>query len=407
MKRKHYSLIVCSLPLLCLGVISLFNFYIDPYQIFSENRDAVYRDKPALHANMRMHKAHQVSLQKPNALILGTSKAIQGIPTQHSFFNDKRVYNLAVPLATMNALTYLLRHAQDNHPLSSVVLALDFLSFNTRARTDGPAAGFQTSRLDGHEESSKYYWQDYLSALTSMDALRASFRNNEGHRVLTGLGGREDAEIRSRLKDGGHRSNTIKIEEFFTNAVYLPKPHRKFSFTTPKESSLFWYEQFMRSVYQNDIPTQLLISPNHARLNELIYQAGLWPQFEQWKRRLVAINELVAKEFDKEILTLWDFSMPGTITTEAFPEAGDELSQMKYYYEAIHFNQTTGSLILDRLAKRSSIDKTDTTEPFGIELDANSIDQTLATINERQSDFRKRYSDYVIELRQMIDGNQE
>lgn len=417
MNTRQYALSVVIAPLLCLGAITVFNYHVDPYQIFSADRAAIYRNKPALHANMRMHKAYQVTIQKPDSLILGTSKAIQGIPTQHTFFNAKRVYNIAVPLASMKELSYLLRHAQANQRLQSVVLALDFLSFNTRARTDGPAAGFQPARLDGHSKSTRYHWLDYLSALTSSDALAASFesikasrsesKNRNEHRVLTGLGGRQDTEIRSRLTDGGHRSNTVKIEEFFTNAVFLPAPHREFSFSTPSEDSFYWYEQFLRTVYQQNISAELLISPSHARLNELIYQAGLWPQFEQWKRRLLAINQIVAAQFGKDAIILWDFSMPGPITTEPFPDAGDTQTQMKYYYEAIHFNQHTGSLILDRLSSKRSDFTDKSVEPFGIKLEADNLEKILLTTSLRQADFRKRFPEYVSELKQITDRNTE
>jgi len=411
---QQYALVTLLAPLVVLAGIAVVNRVIDPYQIFSAQPQGTYADKPALHANMRLHKAFQVRLQKPDTLILGTSKAIQGVPTQHALFNGGRVYNLAMPLASMKELTYLLRHANTIEPTAQVVLALDFLSFNALARTDGPAAGFLPARLSGHKLSRRTPIEDYLAATISLDALLASIdawkaRNTQApvamgdespeHRVMTGRGGRLDTEIRSRLSDGGHRSNTLKIEEFFTNAVYLPTPHRQFSFTSSNENSLYWFEQFLRTLHQNNITAFMFISPSHARLNELIDAAGLWPLYEQWKRRMLALSIQVAREYAQEPYDLWDFSAPGKITTEPFPEAGDSDYPMRYYYESIHFNQHTGTMVLDSVY--GSFDSPSSTLPgntFGQRLTADNIESVLLNNKDSQHRFREQYPVYRHEL---------
>ncbi len=386
MNMRRYALLSVILPVLVLLAVALSNRVTDPYQIFSAHRDAIYNDKPALHPNIRMHKANQVKLQAPDTLILGTSKAIQGIPVDHAYFAGRRVYNLAVPLASMKELTLLLRHAQAVHPITDVVLSLDFLSFNSLARSDGPASGFVPDRLLGNERSQQHYWLDCQSALISADAIQASLAVNSTrraikralatgaatnytkdapgrlgpvpaigtHRILTGLGARTDAEVRSRLSDGGHRSNTLKIEEFFTSAVYLPAPLRQFQFATADEDSLYWYEQFIRTLHENNIRASLAISPSHARLDELIDAAGLWSQWETWKRSMLSINLELADEYAQTPYALFDFSIPGSITTEPFPETGNAEYRMKYFFESIQFNQHTDTLMLDRLIFRTT-----------------------------------------------------
>ena len=414
---RRYVIVVVLGPLLCLVALAVMNRLVDPYQIFSAERHGVYDDKPALHANMRLHKAFQVRLQKPDALILGSSKAIQGIPTEHALFEGQRVYNLAMPLASMKELTLLLRHANATTPVKRVVLGLDFLSFNALARSDGPAAGFRPERLLGNEKSTSPI-DDYLSALISLDALRASIevllmRNHHRagamgngtseHRVLTGRGGREDPEIRSRLLDGGHRSNTLKIEEFFTSAVYLPAPYRQFSFKNHDEDSLYWFEEFLRTLHENNIAASLFISPSHARLNELIHAAGLWDTFEQWKRQMLALTLSVARAYDEAPHEILDFSLPGDITTEPFPDAGDSDYRMRYYYESIHFNQRTGTRELDRL-NRAGADAIPLTTEFGRVMTEDNIDTLLREIQERQARFRDEYPDYRQELLRIVES---
>ena len=418
---QRYFLAIVLAPLAALLIIATANRVIDPYQIFSADRQAVFSDKPALHANMRLHKAFQTRLQKPDTLILGSSKAIQGLPTQHALFGDGRMYNLAMPLASMKELTYLLRHANDITPSTQVILALDFLSFNAMARQDGPAAGFQPARLAGHDQSHALPFTDYLAATISLDAILASVdawkvrgtltapvdvQISPPYRVMTGLGGRLDAEIRSRLNDGGHRSNTLKIEEFFTNAVYLPAPHRQFSFASSEQDSLYWFEQFLRTLHQNNVKSSLFISPSHARLNELIDAAGLWPLYEQWKQRMLSLTTQIAKEFGQEPYTLWDFSAPGDITTEPFPEAGDSDYQMRYYYESIHFNQRTGARVLDRLlqGENFSTSAEALTPVFGQVLTTENIDAVLMQNRTLQKSFSEQFPEYREELNEIVQG---
>ena len=402
---SRYALVVLGVVLGGLAAAALLNRATDPYRIFSSDRRAVYTGYPALHANMRLHKAHQVNLQKPNALVLGTSKAIQGIPLDHPRFAGRRVYNLAMPLATMEENARLLRHALANGPLEDVVLAVDFLSFNVRARTDGPAAGFVRRRLKGAPEGDAALAPDYLAALLSLDALRASvavLRGAEGgeHRVLTGLGGRQDAEIRSRLADGGHRSNTRRIEAFFTDSVYLPAPHREFALEADGADSIAWFEDFLRTAHARDVPTTLLIGPSHARLDELIRVAGLSSAHEDWKRRLVASNERVARELDREPFALWDFTPPGPVTTEPFPEAGDAGTRMDGYYEAIHFNQATGARVLDRIGGGPGTDA----DAFGVTLASGNLEEVLRRARDARDAFRRANPDRTDELEAIVEG---
>jgi len=184
---KRYPYLVVLVPALALLCIAILNYVVDPYRIFSSDTDALYSNYPALHSNLRLHKAYQVNLQKPDTIILGTSKAIQGIPLNHTYFKGKSTYNLAAPLASMREIYGLFMHAQANNRLKEVVFVVDFLSFNVNARVDGPAAGFVESRLKTPLVQSMY-WQDYLAAIASADALRSSIdvivpADNPSHRL--------------------------------------------------------------------------------------------------------------------------------------------------------------------------------------------------------------------------------
>lgn len=402
---KKYPIVLIATPIIGLLSALMINFLTDPYQIFTSEKNAIYSQKPALHPNLRMHKAYQVKLQKPDTLIMGTSKAIQGFPLFHPSFYKKNLYNLAAPLSSMKENYHLLQHAQANKPIKEVILAIDFLSFNSLARSDGPAAGFVEARLDKPNKARSNYKQDYIAALGSWDALNESINSlvpseNSTHRILNGIGGREDNEITTRLSDGGHRSNSLSIEGFFINAVYLSAPYRKFEFENGLDNSFDWYEKYLDTVYSNNINAKLLIGPSHARLWELIHTAGLWPKFEHWKKRLVAINERLSKKHHKTAIELWDFTAVNRITAENFPKAGDVATRMKYYYESVHFSQRTGRLVLDKINAYQPLEDLPTN--FGLRLTGESIDSTLLELRDGQREYRLKNPELIDELRGVI-----
>lgn len=396
---KNYSIWLAAIPIVALIIVATLNYFVDPYRIFSSNKDALYSNYPALHPNLRLHKTYQVNLQKPDTIILGTSKAIQGVPLDHAQLKDKAVYNLAAPLASMREIYHLLLHAQANNPLQEVIFVVDFLSFNVLARTDGPAAGYVESRLKNPDDGSRY-WPDYLAATVSADALNASVSvlrpdENPSHRVLNGVGGREDDEIASRLSDGGHRTNSQKIESFFVDSVLLAAPYRRFSTFDEQDDSLLWFERFVEEVQRLDIKTNIVIGPSHTRYWELLYQGGLWQQYEQWKIAMVDINQKIAQQNGKPELPLWDFSLPNSITSELFPAAGDSATKMQFYYEAVHFNQHTGGLMLDRVYDQT---KNDLPANFGILLNKASVFQINSELAAGLNVFREQNAETVKEL---------
>jgi len=400
---KNYPLLLALVPVLALVCVALLNYFVDPYRIFSSDKSALYSDYPALHPNLRLHKAYQVNYQKPDTIILGTSKAIQGVPLDHSYFNEKSVYNLAAPLASMREIHHLLLHAQSNKPLKEVIFVIDFLSFNVLARTDGPAAGFVEGRLKNPNDTS-VYWPDYLAATISADALKASVSvlrpaDSPSHRVLNGRGGRADDEIASRLSDGGHRSNSQKIEAFFVDSVLLAAPYRRYATSSKQDDSLVWFERFVDEAQRLGMKTTLIIGPSHTRYWELLNQGGLWQQFEQWKSAMVSINDKIAKKYYKPELPLWDFTLPNAITNEVFPAAGDSDTKMQYYYEAVHFNQYTGALMLDRISDQV---KEPLPENFGVILNNDSLSRIHAELRDGLQHYREQHPDSLDELQQAL-----
>jgi len=207
---------------------------------------------------------------------------------------------------------------------------------------------------------------------------------------MNSLGGRSNQDILHKLEDGGHRENTVRIENFMLRNVLLPKPQQKYSFGSDGESSFDWYQRILNIAHQEEIETVLIINPSHARLWEVFHHTGLWSKYEEWKTNLVAINESVAQQQGKPAFQLWDFTTANKVTMEPFPNQDESDQSMQHYYEAMHFSQATGSLVLDKISG-VALPKT-IPENFGILLNATSIDPTLNAIDLAQRQYRTNYA---------------
>ena len=104
---------------------------------------------------------------------------------------------------------------------------------------------------------------------------------------------------------------------------------------------------------------------------------------------MVNFNAELSEQYNKIPFPIWDFSAANTITSEPFPEAGDIDTEMKYYYEAIHFNLKTGGYLLDRIYDRPLPEEIP--EDFGLQLTQKDLEPTLNYLQKKQALFRRNF----------------
>ena len=123
---------------------------------------------------------------------------------------------------------------------------------------------------------------------------------------------------------------------------------------------------------------RFFINPIHARMLIALRAAGLWPQYEEWKRALVQVLAEEAAQSGKPQLPLWDFSGFNSVTTEAVPPPGDTTTILHGFWEPSHYKSETGDLILDRvLGYRDR--KRNLPADFGVALTPASIEPWIET----------------------------
>lgn len=133
----------------------------------------------------------------------------------------------------------------------------------------------------------------------------------------------------------------------------------------------------------------IIFGPSHIRQWEALnYYLG-YDKWLQWKKDVVLSVNKIAKQNNKKQFRIMDFSVYHPFTAEKIPT--DKSTKMKYHWEASHYKNELGLIVLDRLI--GDIKHSD----FGIELNSKNID---AQLKEQRVD-RMQYTDtekYQIEV---------
>lgn len=396
---KRYLAYLFGATLAIMLLIGGFNWLVDPYRIFGGPViDGFNALKPAIAKNQRIFETVSVARKPPQAIILGTSRADVGLDPEHPALSRWNTFNLATSGQPIYETMRLFKHALDGGRLEVAAIGLDFSSSNI----------FQSVPADFDE--SNFRSGRAIKLLFSFPALRDSLETiNQQDRkaILTERGlfqsnGFRMSSFEHIMNKGGHHRAFIESETTYLNFAYLPPPRYAYEFadTVSGRSTLNYLREMLALAYQRGVDTYLLISPCHARQLEIIDTLSLFGKFEEWKRRLVRINEEEARKVHKPPFPLWDFSGYNSITTEAVPPPGDASTRMRWYWESSHYTKEAGDLMLNRIFGYQAPNAT-LPEDFGVRLTTANIEGHLARIRADRQRYRQTNREDVAEIRSL------
>jgi hypothetical protein len=408
---KRYVTGFAALVGVGLGLLAGFNALVNPFNIYDGPRLSGFNDyKYKLATHSRLSKAAEVRRLHPDCLILGSSRAQIGLDPAHPAWSDCTAYNLAQNGGTLYEAMRYLQHAEAVRKPRDVVLALDLLMFNIYRPLRQP--GFTEERLmtgaDGTPNPAwrRAYAYDVFSGLLSSQTLKASWATVFPPTVsVRRARGPEDGfweylrPDTAFLTRRGQREVFRRNEEAFLTEHWFPAPRHQFRTRDP-QSGADTYEYLrtiLRLAHRDNVKLSMLISPAHARQWETLRQAGLWNEFEAWKRMLVQVNDDEARRAGHAPFALWDFSGYNTYTTEAVPAEGDRTSEMRWYWESSHYRKELGERVLDRVLGYRAAERAIAPD-FGVRLDARRLETQLAAIRAGQRRWQQTHAADVDEI---------
>ncbi|WP_339670068.1 hypothetical protein [Dasania marina] len=312
-----------------------FAWWVDPYGLYGEYTKEDSFKKPEVNNQIRLHKRAQLERNQYDALILGNSRAFRTYDPEHAFFEGYKAYNAAVSNAHINEIYYSLRLANKNTNIKKVVLVVDYALQEDIKKSEQKKSTLIFERgARSFTESAKYYKDTLLSIQALKDSLKTIFYLGDENRVTVG-GLYYDQE--------GDENDFKEVELGYLN---------KYMRVNIKEQSAyghrlykFYFKKILSYLHEHKIDTTIVISPLHARFMEVIYSAGLWQDFSNWKEVLVAVNEEVAEEYEGDSYVLYD----AAIYNEKNIEFIRPYEATKWYYESSHAMPKYGDALLNEM----------------------------------------------------------
>jgi tetratricopeptide (TPR) repeat protein len=364
---------------------------------------------------LRMAKAGSLCRVQPASIVMGTSRVELGIDPKHAGWNRALgpVYNLAMPGMGLHELLLTFIHAVHVSPrLHTALIGLDFDMFNANREAvifGTEVAGFDEHRLllSDHDTCWRAFFYDvnsylglrglYSSFVTVIKQMPEGDRDNATKAAETSCaecatwlslsdpdGFRDGGHVFQMLaKIGGYRALFGSVQEpYYVSSIWRPAPDRRYCFAREGRPNTFdEFRELIQFARKSGIDLRLFIAPIHARLLLALQEAGLWPQYEDWKRGLVDLLAEEARESSGSAFPLWDFSGFNSVTAEPVPAAGDIKTEVRWFWEPSHFKKEAGDLILDRvLGYQESSRKIP--EDFGIPLSQSNVEVWLAQSRE-------------------------
>jgi len=399
MKKYTISILLwLTLPTVLIG---LFNWVINPYNFFTASPILAGFNIYKPIEDDRQYKAYKVIKEKPDAIILGSSRSLL-IPAEHESLQGYSSYNLALSGASGYETLRYFQHANAEGKLKRVILGIgeDF--------TSGKMPNYAEERLSSYENGDKNYYQfkgyyiDLANSLFSIkafkDSIRTIQRQHEGdYNVFS------DKHIATDILNfNGQHNLFIDKEKAFVRKI--KKEIRNENCTNMNNNnpaiSYAEYTHFHKAVdmaYQSNIDLHLFFYPVHSRLYEIYCAAGYWTKVEQTKRAVVNIVNDLASKYNKPPFVIWDFSGYNRITTEPYPAQNDIESIMQWYIDPIHYSKKTGTLVLDRM-----FNYTDEYSDFGHIVSAENIEQHLLMIREQRVVYAQNNAGIVNEINLLV-----
>jgi hypothetical protein len=369
-------------------LVACVNWLVDPFAIHSSPRIAGFNAlKPGILRHERIFKTVLAADAGWDAIILGTSRADIGLDPDHPAFAGLRCFNAATANQTHEETRQMLEAASASGKLRRAVIALDFFASNPRH-----------AEIADYELANFSRWRRLevvFSGTTLAESISTVIHQNrqlvERDYGIWERNGRREFSVRA-----GYRAAALGSDESYIRSHY----QYPYTFSYRGSEPLAHVRRLIAYAHAKGIDLKLLISPSHARQWETLAVDGLWDDWEEWKRRLVLMNEEEARKAGRAPFALWDFSGYNTITVERFPAADDAAASMKWYWESSHYKKEAGDLALDRVFSVADPARR-VPEDFGVRLTAATIDDHLRNIRAGRAAWLRAHPEDAAEIRRI------
>lgn len=341
MTQKSYTTLLATTLAFALAFVALFNWLIDPYDIFnSPTIKNTTEIKPKAVTQAMLHKAYHLEDHSYDGLLLGNSRVYRGIDPNSAHLKNHKFYNLGIRSAHPIHMWHYLLHGNHNNKIKSVIMGLDY---NIDTPSGEARADFVVDRLHSGNYQPHQKFIDFRDSLLSSSAFSDSLstlRHQKRYKSYIDADG-----FQHLTKALGELNHFEKIEHHIKDRILTL--HKKHPNNTKNDS--YYIKKIFKYCYDNNIELTLFISPIHARLLEIFHETGVWKEFENWKINLLSMTIEAGNENNLPPIPIWDFAIFNQLNTEKITNRPN-----KWFYESSHYKPTYGEHILAQLRNKNN-----------------------------------------------------
>lgn len=351
---RSYVVLFCGISVLVTGAVAALNYQVDPYLIHQWDTPHLQRMLPGREKLSPWGKTYALARFKPQVLYAGNSRTELGLPVEPAWFGGQRVFNAGLSGASFGDAAAMVRHAAAVGPLETVVWGIDAPSFSMEiGNTDFDRELVATDR---HYLLRRLMvnLKRALSVDMTLDSIRV-LRGTFGQVCLSSLsllGQRDGRCVRDRIDSLGG-----------TAAAMVPRVRDYSRGSGPTQDAMQELDRVSTALCRSGTRLRLYINPTHAMTSDVLYWGGKWPALESWQAQLTALAESRRRQGCD--VRVFDFSGFNSITTEAPPQRSGR-PEMTYFWEASHYRENVGRMILARMFGAADAS-------FGVELTPASL----------------------------------
>jgi hypothetical protein len=319
-----------------------------------------------------LSKLHFIYKQQPEVMYFGSSRVEVGLPVEPALFGRMSVYNAGLSANTLGNTIPLIMHVLGGYSPKVIVLGVDFMSFTAKP---SPESNLDMALLSSNfsEYRLKRLIYDVKRAVTvdasghSITALRALFN----HRPYDPIDGVASIDGQTSEKE------MLRLTALKYAASAPPTP-------AEVAAGLKMFEDFVAAACARRITVRVFSNPRHAMAEYMLAKNGHWAEVERWK---VALAEIGTRHQTNCDLKIFDFSGFNSVTAEPIDRITPKIG-LANYWEASHFKNEVGQLILRRLFAPDPSLPAD----FGRELKNDTVAEINSLSNREREDFLLSHS---------------
>jgi len=410
----HYTTKLFIITACLLTLIAGFNWLANPYLLFnSPDIEGFNKIKTEPFYKQLVFKPYQIKSQPYRTVIFGSSRAGIALDPEQLPDRYQPAYNASIGGATSYINYRLLQQSllQKNQAPEHVILETAFFSFNRFSQMNTPERDpLFENRIQGrYDGSSNPFFLpqktfDYFVTLLSWDSVRASLRmlskqqsvaeKQRGSFIQKNNGQwlqqAPPKQFTSTLYDGS-------LEKFLYKE-WFPAPKKAFQLQGKNDKAnkpLLYYRQSLRTLYEHNIHTSVVILPVHSNLLVSLEQSGLQAKFEKWKRQLVNINQEEAKRAKQTPFSIWDFAFAHPQASEAVPLDQQSHQRLQWFNDSAHPSPLFGNQVMQQIVENKKSNA-------GYAITEENIEQKLMEQKHLLQRYKKQHPEQIENINRII-----